>query len=75
MPQSTTTIKGIIYLRRIIERRVRTGTGIGRRRGAHAATATALFLATVGIIANTVIAVASSIAGTGGGRRLSDWEE
>jgi hypothetical protein len=70
MPQSTKTIKGSIYLRRIIERRVRAG--IGRRRAAHAAAATALVLATVGLLSNTVIAVASSPAGTCGGGRLSD---
>jgi hypothetical protein len=73
MPQSTTTIKGSIYLRRIIEHRVHAG--IGRRCAADAATTSALVLATVGVIANTVIAVASLVDRNGGGRRLSDWEE
>jgi hypothetical protein len=70
MPQSASTFKGSVHLRRIIERRVRAG--ISRLQAAHAATATAVVLATVGIIANSVIAVASYIASTGGPRRLSE---
>jgi hypothetical protein len=73
MSQSATNFKGSICLRRIIESRVRAG--IGRRRAAHAATATAAVLATVDIISNAVIAAASSVFYTDGGRRVSDWEE
>jgi hypothetical protein len=48
---------------------------ISRRHAVHAATVIAVVLAAVGIIANSVIAVASSVASIGGPQRLSDWEE
>jgi hypothetical protein len=63
MPQSVTTFNG--HLRRIIERRVRAS--INRRHAVLVATATAVVLAAVGIIANSVVAVASSVASTGDG--------
>jgi hypothetical protein len=69
MPQSATTFKGSVHLRRIIERYV--GAGISRLDAVHAASATAVVLAAVGIIANSVIAVASSVASIGGPQRLS----
>jgi hypothetical protein len=73
MPQSATIFKNSIQSLRIIERCVRAG--IGRRCSSHAATAAALVTAIAGILPNTAIAVASSAAGTGGGRRLTDLEE
>jgi hypothetical protein len=52
-----------------------SAAGISRRHAVHAATATAVVLAALGIIANSVIAVAASVASIGGPQRLSDWEE
>jgi hypothetical protein len=48
---------------------------ISRRHAVRAATVIAVVLAAVGIIANSVIAIASSVASIGGPQRLPDWEE
>jgi hypothetical protein len=82
MPQSATTFKGSVHLRRGIEHHV--GAGVRLRGAGHAVTATAIVLATVSVITNLSSpsrrpspALAAAIACRTGRRSkfLSDWEE